>query len=277
MTKFPEDKIRTIINNNLEYHFLSHELEIFCAEEEILFTKKSPKSRKVLFPEKSIQQFKLIFQNKNISVQTLPTAYKNLKRHEVTQFAANEKLGKNPTEDLIEIKPYQNHILQNGQPFLCPNDWIIKRNYEDILQEPYTSVLYIENFEFFNYYYKAQWLKNFDFGQKPLILYRGHDSKAPKKFLEKNTKPVFAATDVDPSGINIALTTKNLQEFCAPSIEFLLQLKKNQRAQKKLFLNQIASLKEWNNTHAIKTPSVKKYWDFILENETAFTQEHFLC
>lgn len=136
-------------------------------------------------------------------------------------------------EKLAAIAPDEQYVLLKPQPFYMnlPLEYSLRIPLANVIQllesqtATITHLVIVENLDAFDCWHQFSVDESFS---NALVVYRGHNGlgKGLSVLLEQLPErvTVVAFVDVDPAGIQIALTTPRVTQLLAPSIEALSSL-----------------------------------------------------
>lgn len=194
-------------------------------------------------------------------------------RVEVAYYSRDDKLASiKPDEQFLLIKPQPLFVAVAAELALrVPLGQIIK-----LLESPdntITHVVVVENLDAFDCW--QQFSVTADLSQA-LVVYRGHDAlaKGVKALLQRlpNRIEVVAFVDVDPDGIQIALTIPKATQILVPDIQELSLLVKSS-----------SYSKDFDKQHSAVSYMQKHpgHWhllqQFIIERRVSIKQQHLLA
>ena len=168
-------------------------------------------------------------------------------------------------------------LLVDGLEFRLPSGAHLELDLEDATNEcGHTSLLVVENFEAFHYCHRWQGLDLTRCGGNPLVIYRGdpHGVRADatnELIISLSEKPVFAAFDLDPAGLGMAMGLPRLDGFIGPPHQSLD--KWVERGRVDLYVNQVpqwAALLD-GTTH----PDIVTIWVALCRRGKGVAQEVF--
>ena len=136
-------------------------------------------------------------------------------------------------EKLAAIAPDEQYVLLKPQPFYMnlPLEYSLRIPLANVIQllesqtATITHLVIVENLDAFDCWHQFSVDESFN---NALVVYRGHNglAKGLSVLLEQLPErvTVVAFVDIDPAGIQIALTTPRVTQLLAPSIEALSSL-----------------------------------------------------
>jgi len=166
-------------------------------------------------------------------------------------------------------------ITINQQQYILPAEGHMDMSLEQIESVEHNSVLIVENYRCFDCLHLIK-LRLPEKYSQPLVLYRGdeyYSQSTLKLFLERTHLPVIAMMDIDPEGLVIACSFKNVIGLvCAslPEFETLLENKGNAM----LYAKQLPSSQLALNKN--DEPVIKSLWALLRKYQKAWVQEHDL-
>lgn len=184
-------------------------------------------------------------------------------------------------EKLAEIAPDEQYVLLKPQPFYMnlPVEYSLRIPLANVIQlfesqtATITHLVIVENLDAFDCWHQFSVDESFS---NALVVYRGHNglSKGLSVLLEllPESVTVVAFVDVDPAGIQIALTTPRVTQLLAPSIEALSSLvvtassTEDYTAQYKQLKYIQHQSEEWQPLQ-----------QFIIEHKVSIKQQHLLA
>jgi hypothetical protein len=204
---------------------------------------------------------------------------KTVDRIEASGNQENEKDGTfGPTEFELRIKSHNNTVCINQQRYNFPDHGSIIIDINRIKTVEHNAIVVIENLEAFKRWHSV----NFDVTLRSLladaiVIYRGHNKalKCSGQFCEEfgQSKPVYVASDLDPAGINIALTTPRVSAVLWPSNQIF---EIEDKGSDKLF-DKHSQYNASNDRALQKTPdTTKAYYDQFSKNAKGYIQEFMI-
>ena len=209
--------------------------------------------------------------------QTSVAEFSNMPREQALKVAIDEKLaGKSVKQQRLAIKVFTGQSLRiNQQQFRLPAEGHMDMSLEQIESVEHNSVLIVENYRCFDCLHLIK-LRLPEKYSQPLVLYRGdkyYSQSTLKLLLERTHLPVIAMMDIDPEGLVIACSFKNVIGLvCAslPELETLLENKGNAM----LYAKQLPSSQQALNKN--DEPVIKSLWALLRKYQKAWVQEHDL-
>ncbi len=184
-------------------------------------------------------------------------------------------------EKLATILPDEQYVLLKPQPFYVdlPLEYSLRIPLTHIIQllesqtTPITQLVIIENLDAFDCWHQFsvdELLNNV------LVVYRGHNGLAKGLSVLLELLPervaVVAFVDVDPAGIQIALTTPRVTQLLAPSIEALSSLV-TAASSTEDYIAQNKQLKYISQ----QSSDWQALRQFIIEHRVSIKQQHLLA
>lgn len=220
-----------------------------------------------------------------IDPTTAPDAWKVGGRTDARTFRGNEKwAGAAASAGLVAVKCLPGNPLNVSNASLSlPAESHLVLPLADVANNcQHNALVVVENFESFRRcgLWDARYL--FPCGTNPLFVFRGEKegtrADAVNALLKISGLPVFAAFDLDPAGLGIALTLPRLVGFIGPTPEELdAHLRKNRATsggRSDLYIKQHA---QWARTlDASHHPEVCPLWEVVRRYGEGMVQEAFL-
>ena len=128
---------------------------------------------------------------------------------------------------MVAVKAFAGKmLLVDRLEFRLPPGAHLELDVEDAASERgHTSLLIVENFEAFRYCHRWKGLDLARCGGNPLVIYRGDPSgvraDAVNELINLNEKLMFAAFDLDPAGLGMAMGLPRLDGFIGPPLQHL--------------------------------------------------------
>jgi hypothetical protein len=194
----------------------------------------------------------------------------------ISQYINNEKLADiKPSDHHVLVKSHNTPLMIAGDTFHLPQGTSLRLAFDDIDFSQFASIIIVENLDVFDVWHKVNLQLNIP---PSLIVYRGHEhatAKGLKLLLANlpNNIAVIMFADLDPKGLEIALTTERVIGVLAPSIEdinrFLLSY-----SQASVFLQQHHSLTFLAKQQTVSWQSLV---DCVLQHKLAVMQQVFVA
>lgn len=259
---------------------LSPELEAFCRDYGI----SSIRGRSVSFAERDLEKVRVALRSQGIDPETPAEFFRTADRLEAAARAGNEKLaGVAPRAARVQIKAVRGPLRIAGAEFALPERAHLDLALDAIGSVGHDACIVVENFAVFDAIHRADWIEWDRLGcdrHGPVILYRGHRERDASKpapdvsaFLRGFDLPAWAAFDVDPAGLGLALALPNLRGFLAPDESRLLALQTAGRGRPELFTAQSGW---WPTLDATEQPDIRRLWALLQRTREGYTQEHFM-
>ncbi|MDB2386386.1 hypothetical protein N9W21_03475 [Shewanella sp.] len=184
-------------------------------------------------------------------------------------------------EKLAAITPDEQYVLLKPHPFYAglPLEYSLRIPLTHIIEllksqaTPITHLVIVENLDAFDCWQQFSVDESLN---NALVVYRGHNglAKGLSALLEllPQSIAVVAFVDVDPAGIQIALTTPKVTQLLAPSIEALLSLVVSASASEDYTAQykQLKYIRQQNHAWQVLQ-------QFIIEHQVSIKQQHLLA
>ena len=194
----------------------------------------------------------------------------------ISQYINNEKLADiKPSDHYVLVKSHNTPLIIAGDTFHLPQGTSLRLAVDDIDFSQFDSLIIVENLDVFDMWHKVNLLHNLS---SSLIVYRGHDhatAKGLKLLLASlpNNIAVIMFADLDPKGLEIALTTERVIGVLAPSIDDINKLLPAY-SQSAVFLRQHSSVAYLAQRQNIAWQGVL---DCVLKQKLAVMQQVFVA
>ena len=212
-----------------------------------------------------------------------PAPLKEMSRNERLAGASpNEKSGGGPVKTgRISIKALPGKTLCiSGEALSLPQcshvdiDW---RTISDSIR--HDSIMLVENYEVFDQLHRL----SFDLPltcSNPVVIYRGDRTESRldnvKAFMEASNLPVIAFVDIDPKGLQIAMSCPRLLGVVAPDADALAAtLNSPTAARHDLYKQQLPGIGDYLRTNSANSP-ISGLWKIIEQYRAGVVQERWL-
>ena len=231
----------------------------------------------ILYTSECYQRAASLLKLIGIDPETPASAWAQGGRAEAAALGGSEKWSPTAVHaGMVAVKALPGRMLLIGATELrLPQGAHLEIDAAEVVGSVHTSLLIVENFESFRYCGRWEGLDLTRCGGNPLLIYRGDSSgvraDAVVELITLSEKPVFAAYDLDPAGLGLALGLPRLDGFIRPSDQHLESW--IERGRVDLYLNQVG---QWGALLDKAThPDIAIIWTLLRKHGKGVPQEIF--
>lgn len=236
--------------------------------------------RVTLLPLARERLWDLLEQVHGVPRGTSSEAWEGLSRVEALDLSVNEKVtGKAVRSDRIAVKAMPGQVLRlGGEVYRLPDGASLDIKAAMMSQlSGHDTLIFVENWEAFANFHQL----NFEIPEhlrNAVLLYRGdvaaYPTAAAHEALREASQPVWVFSDLDPSGLLIALKAPRRAGLLWPAPKALASLFASGRGERGRYLDQLTQAQ--NTLENRPDPEIDSYWQVIKAAGLALPQEEFL-